>query len=89
MCFHAGMFEALKEALAKVGGPSGLSRALGTITPQAISQWQKVPAERVLDVERVTGVTRHRLRPDIYPLNTSGADDAPRPSSGSKHGAAA
>lgn len=26
-----------------------------------------VPAERVLEVERITGVSRHDLRPDIYP----------------------
>lgn len=39
---------------------------LGNITPQAISQWKKVPADRVLDVERVTGISRHELRPDIF-----------------------
>lgn len=34
-----------------------------------ISKWEKrrVPAERVLDVERQTGIPRHRLRPDLYP----------------------
>lgn len=37
------------------------------INPGAISQWEKVPAERVLDVERVTGIPRHELRPDLYP----------------------
>lgn len=58
----------LDRAKAGVGGNTGLSRLLsGTITPQAISQWKKVPAERVLDVERATGVSRHELRPDIYP----------------------
>ena len=29
---------------------------------------ESVPPRRVLDVERVTGVPRHLLRPDIYPL---------------------
>lgn len=37
------------------------------INPGAISQWDRVPAERVLDVERVTGIPRHELRPDLYP----------------------
>ncbi|PZP64983.1 MAG: hypothetical protein DI604_25710, partial [Delftia acidovorans] len=31
-----------------------------------VSQWKKVPAERVLEVERVTGISRHELRPDVF-----------------------
>lgn len=50
----------------KAGGPAALAKALGNITPQAVSQWKKVPAERVLDVERVTGIPRHELRPDVF-----------------------
>lgn len=37
------------------------------ITAQAVSQWRRVPVSRVLDVERVTGVSREELRPDVYP----------------------
>jgi DNA-binding transcriptional regulator YdaS (Cro superfamily) len=37
------------------------------ITRGAVAMWRQVPAERVLDVERFTGVSRHKLRPDIYP----------------------
>ncbi len=36
------------------------------ITSQAVSQWKRVPAERVLSVETITGVSRHQLRPDIF-----------------------
>ena len=43
-----------------------IARAL-KITHGAVSQWESVPAERVLDVESVTGISRHDLRPDIYP----------------------
>lgn len=58
---------ALEEAKQAVGGASGLARALtDEISPQAISQWKRVPAERVAGVERATGVPRHRLRPDIF-----------------------
>lgn len=37
------------------------------INPGAISQWERIPAERVLEIERVTGIPRHDLRPDLYP----------------------
>lgn len=61
-------FEALQRAKKSVNGSTCLAAGLdGRITPQAISQWRQVPAGRVLDVERVTGVPRHELRPDIYP----------------------
>lgn len=36
------------------------------ITHGAVSQWSRVPAERVLDVERITGISRYDLRPDLY-----------------------
>lgn len=47
-------------------GVAKLARALGNITPQAISQWKRVPPERVIEVERATGISRHVLRPDIF-----------------------
>lgn len=59
--------DGLSQAKNAAGGVSALARLLGNITPQAISQWRRVPVERVLDVERVTGVSRCALRPDIYP----------------------
>jgi len=44
------------------------------ITRDAISQWKnKIPAERVLEIERITGIHRSRLRPDLF------QDDIPRP----------
>ncbi|MEO1223347.1 MAG: Cro/CI family transcriptional regulator [Pseudomonadota bacterium] len=65
------MIDPLKKALVAAGGPAALARALG-VSRQAISQWTRVPAERVLDVERACNgaVSRHELRPDIYPLPT-------------------
>lgn len=44
------------------------------VTQGAVSHWingrVRVPAERVLDIERATGgkVSRHDLRPDLYPV---------------------
>jgi DNA-binding transcriptional regulator YdaS (Cro superfamily) len=47
------------------GLPAKLAREL-EITPGAIYQWKEVPAERLLDVERITGIPREKLRPDLY-----------------------
>lgn len=50
--------------------PRGTKQAIATelgITAGAVSQWRNgVPAERVLDVERITGISRHELRPDVF-----------------------
>jgi DNA-binding transcriptional regulator YdaS (Cro superfamily) len=70
------MKEALETAKSKVGGASGLARALGDISPQAVSQWKRVPSERVIDVERVTGVSRRELRPDLYPTEEGSKPEA-------------
>lgn len=34
--------------------------------PSALSQWEQIPAERVVDVEKFTGIKREKLRPDLY-----------------------
>lgn len=58
--------ETLREYLKQERGrASRLAEALG-VFPSALSQWTQVPAERVLDVERLTGLSRHDLRPDIF-----------------------
>lgn len=63
----ARMEAALARAKDAVGGATGLAEKLpGKITPQAVSQWKRVPAERVRDVSRITGVPPHELRPDIF-----------------------
>jgi DNA-binding transcriptional regulator YdaS (Cro superfamily) len=45
-----------------------LAEALG-LSAVAIHGWKHrgIPAERVLSVEAATGVSRHVLRPDLYP----------------------
>ncbi|WP_091925655.1 Cro/CI family transcriptional regulator [Methylobacterium sp. yr668] len=63
---------ALERAIEAAGGTKALSRKIG-ISSQAISQWQECPPLRVLEVEKVSGVPRHELRPDIYPAPVEGA----------------
>jgi TorA maturation chaperone TorD len=53
-------------AVQAAGGASALARALGISQP-AISTWKRIPAERVLAIESVTGISRSELRPDLYP----------------------
>jgi len=59
--------EALKRAVRVSGGQAEFARLIG-ITAQAVSQWVEVPPLRVLEVERISGVSRHDLRPDLYPI---------------------
>ncbi|MBS7532096.1 helix-turn-helix domain-containing protein [Ancylobacter sonchi] len=64
------MSDALSIAKERAGGAVGLARPLG-ISSQAVSQWRRAPAKHVLNIERVTGVSRHDLRPDLYPREPS------------------
>lgn len=58
--------ENLALAIRAAGGYSALASRLG-LTKASVHQWTRVPAERVLAVEAVTGVPRQQLRPDLYP----------------------
>ena len=64
--------EALNRAMKAVGGQAALAKEIG-VTAQAVSQWEEVPPLRVLAVERVSGVSRHELRPDLYPAEPAEA----------------
>lgn len=62
---------ALKRALAKFdNNQSKFAEAIGT-SQQLVSYWMRnakdLPAEFVLRTEEATGISRHDLRPDIYP----------------------
>jgi TorA maturation chaperone TorD/DNA-binding transcriptional regulator YdaS (Cro superfamily) len=55
----------LDEAIRVAGGVGALARKIGISQP-SVSNWSRVPAERVLSVEAATGVHRAVLRPDLY-----------------------
>ncbi len=55
----------LERALSVAGGVSSLARLIGVSQP-AISGWKRIPPDRVLVVEQITGIPRTELRPDLY-----------------------
>jgi Uncharacterized protein conserved in bacteria, prophage-related len=66
----------LEKAIKEAGNASILASLLG-IKPMSVSRWKNrykgiIPADRVLQVYKVTGVTPHELRPDLYPNRNDG-----------------
>ena len=64
----------LQEAIKAVGSVSELARRVGISQP-SVSNWDRVPADRVLSVEGVTGVNRAILRPDLFAAQAGGDID--------------
>jgi DNA-binding transcriptional regulator YdaS (Cro superfamily) len=62
--------QALQQATKVVGGQAALGRLCGVVQPSVwgwLNRIGRLPAEHVLKVEAATGISRHDLRPDIYP----------------------
>jgi TorA maturation chaperone TorD len=55
----------LNEAIKAAGGVGALAQKIGISQP-SVSNWTRIPAERVVAVEAITGVPRSVLRPDLY-----------------------
>lgn len=55
----------LQEAIRAVGGVTELARRIGISQP-SVSNWSRIPADRVIAVEAATGIDRAILRPDLY-----------------------
>jgi TorA maturation chaperone TorD len=66
----------LNRAIDAAGGIAQLARKMGIAQP-SVSNWNRVPAQRVIAVEAATGVSRKQLRPDLYsePAVEGGAVD--------------
>ncbi len=73
-------YEALTRAAGHFESVSAFARFLKTPQP-TLWKWmnlsKRLPAEHVLAVEAETGVSRHDLRPDIYPRETKAASYEP------------
>jgi TorA maturation chaperone TorD len=65
----------LQDAIRAVGGVTELARRI-RISQPSVSNWTRVPAERVLAVESASGIARAILRPDLYA--ESDVDDVAR-----------
>lgn len=65
--------KALEKAIRIAGSQFALARAIG-MKQQTVNWWirksKKVPAPYVIKIEKALNgaVTRHELRPDIYPI---------------------
>jgi DNA-binding transcriptional regulator YdaS (Cro superfamily) len=55
--------------LAKLASEMGVTRA-------AVVKWKRVPAERLIEIERITGIARDKLRPDLFEATTLPQSDA-------------
>ena len=55
----------IEKAVKAVGGYTALAKELG-IDRNAIRRWPQVPARWIIKIERITGVPREDLRPDLY-----------------------
>ena len=72
---------ALATAVEIVGGQAALARILGVTQPNVwhwLHKSERVPGEYVLKIEAATGgkVSRHDLRPDLYPPNMTRLEPA-------------
>lgn len=66
----------LKRAVEKAGGQSAFAR-MHSVSQPTVWAWLKngkqLPAEYVIRTEAETGISRHDLRPDIYPVGEARA----------------
>lgn len=73
-------FEALKLAVQRAGGQAPTARICGVSQP-AVWKWlqsgKRLPAEYALALEAATGVSKHLLRPDIYPFSVAAEGNDP------------
>ncbi len=57
----------LQKAIEKAGGVIALANELG-ISRQAIYKWnpEKIPIDYLIQIEKLTGISREKLRPELF-----------------------
>ncbi len=68
------MIEIVEHAAKRAGGIVALANELG-VKHQALYSWTQVPANHVLTIERITGISRHKLRPDLSEIFVEPRDE--------------
>jgi len=54
-----------KRAIEAAGSAANLARLLG-VTRQAVWRWRKIPLKHMKTLEKLLGIPREKLRPDIF-----------------------
>lgn len=70
--------QALTRAVDLLGGQAAMARLLKVSQPSVfgwIKRGKGLPADHALAVEAATGVSKHDLRPNIYPRDAQAAAD--------------
>lgn len=93
MAIHDEIDTPLARACRAVGSQSALARLIGkhqTTISERLRDKKTVWAEDVLVIEEATGISRHDLRPDLYPREEPPAQppagNIPPPAGGSRGG---
>jgi DNA-binding transcriptional regulator YdaS (Cro superfamily) len=61
--------QVIAKAIEAAGGAEAVAAALGMRSSEGVRLWRvrgKVPDKRVVDLERLSGVPREKLRPDLF-----------------------
>ncbi|WP_390670877.1 YdaS family helix-turn-helix protein [Gluconacetobacter entanii] len=59
------MNEIVRKAVNAAGGPTIVAKRLGIKVP-SIYSWSRIPAEHVLTIARLSGMSPHEIRPDVF-----------------------
>jgi DNA-binding transcriptional regulator YdaS (Cro superfamily) len=73
---NTSLLPCVAKAAAIVGGVRRLAKTLG-LKHTTFYQWDRVPGKHVLAIEEITNgqITRHDLRPDLYPMTHIPVDE--------------